>query len=271
MFEHLSPDMVIRLAMFLFILALMLLWERFAHRRLRPLKKLRWPSNFGIFLINSLLLVVVPISALEASLLSLQYKFGLFIWLKTALWPSIILTLLILDVTIYWQHRLFHRFSSLWRIHRMHHTDTEFDVTTALRFHPIEILLSVLIKAIVIILLGAPILAVIAFEIILNSAAMFNHSNICIPKRIDKYLRYFVVTPDMHRVHHSVRHDEHDFNYGFSLSCWDWLFGSYLAQPQDGHQQMTIGLDVFNQQEEARLDKLLTQPFRQPSKTCGES
>ncbi|WP_423910477.1 sterol desaturase family protein [Candidatus Spongiihabitans sp.] len=262
MFENLSPDMVIRLYAFSIVLGALVLWELLAPRRLNILRKLRWPSNFGIFLINSVLLVVIPASALGASLLSLEYKFGLFIWFKASLWPSIILTLLILDAAIYWQHRLFHRFGLLWRIHRMHHTDTEFDVTTALRFHPIEILLSILIKGAVIILLGAPILAVIGFEIILNSAAMFNHSNVRIPRWLDKYLRYIVVTPDMHRVHHSVYKDEHDFNYGFCLSWWDRLFGSYVSQPKDGHCGMTIGLEIFNQKEDARLDKLLTQPFR---------
>lgn len=262
MLEHLSFDMVIRLYAFSIVLGVMVLWELLAPKRLTVLKKLRWPSNFGIFLINTVLLVVVPVSALGASLLSLEYKFGLFIWFKVSLWPSIIGTLLILDVAIYWQHRLFHKFSSLWRIHRMHHTDTEFDVTTALRFHPIEILLSILIKAVVIILLGAPILAVIGFEIILNSSAMFNHSNVRMPKWLDKYIRYLVVTPDMHRVHHSVYKNEHDFNYGFCLSCWDRLFGSYRAQPRDGHREMKIGLEVFNQKNDGRLDKLLIQPFR---------
>lgn len=262
MFENLSFDMVVRLYAFLMVLGVMVLWELLAPRRLGVLRKLRWPSNFGIFLINSALLVIVPISALGASLLALEYKFGLFILFKVTLWPSIIITLLILDATIYWQHRLFHMLQSCWPIHRMHHTDTEFDVTTALRFHPIEILLSILIKAVVIILIGAPILAVIGFEIILNSSAMFNHSNVRIPRWLDKCLRYIVITPDMHRVHHSVHKNEHDFNYGFCLSCWDRLFGSYLDQPKDGHQEMKIGLEIFNQKEEARLDKLLTQPFR---------
>lgn len=262
MFENLSIDMLVRLSAFSIMLALMVLWEWLAPKRLNILRSGRWLSNFGIFLINSVLLVLVPASALAAALLSLEYKFGLFIWFKVALWPSIIVSLLVLDAAIYWQHRLFHRFATLWRIHRMHHTDTGFDVSTALRFHPIEILLSVLIKAGVIILLGAPLLAVIGFEIILNSSAMFNHSNVRMPRWCDKYLRYIIVTPDMHRVHHSVAKNEHDYNYGFCLSCWDRLFGSYLAQPKDGHQAMTIGLEIFNQKEEARLDKLLTQPFR---------
>ena len=262
MFDSLSPDLIIRMYVFLSVLGVMMCWELLAPRRSNLARQLRWPANFGIFLINSILLVVVPLSAVGAALLSLEYKFGLFIWLKTALWPSIILTLLVLDVAIYWQHRLLHICSPLWRIHRMHHTDTSFDVTTALRFHPIEIGLSVLIKGAVIVLLGAPILGVIAFEILLNSAAMFNHSNIRIPQWLDKYLRYLFVTPDMHRVHHSVYKDEHNFNYGFCLSCWDRLFASYIGQPKDGHQDMTIGLEVFNNKEETRLDKLLTQPFR---------
>ncbi len=262
MLESLSPDMVIRLYVFCIVLGVMVLWELLSPRRTNTPRKRRWQSNFGVFLINIILLMVVPMSALEAALLSLDYKFGLFIWFKVSLWPSIILTLLVLDMAIYWQHRLLHLFRPLWRIHRMHHTDTAFDVTTALRFHPIEILLSIFIKAVVIILLGAPILGVIAFEILLNSAAMFNHSNVRIAPWLDKYIRHIVVTPDMHRVHHSIHKDEHHFNYGFFLPCWDWLFASYHAQPKDGHQSMTIGLDIFNQEEEAGLDKLLTQPFR---------
>ncbi len=262
MFENLDFETVIRLRAFLIVLGVMMFWELVAPRRANILRMRRWPSNLGILFLNSLMLGVIPVTAVAASLLSLEFKFGLFIWLKVSLWPSIILSILILDVAIYWQHRIFHMFTPFWRIHRMHHTDTEFDVTTALRFHPVEILISILLKAAIIILLGAPILAVVAFEIILNGSAMFNHSNVRMPIWMDKLIRMFVVTPDMHRVHHSVKKNEHDFNYGFFLSVWDRLFGSYLDQPEDSHEAMAIGLDIFNQKSEARLDKMLTQPFR---------
>ncbi len=254
--------MVVRLYAFVLVLGVMTLWELLAPKRTGPARKTRWPSNFGVGIINVVMLSVVPISALAASLLSLEYRFGLFLWMETSLWPSIIASIVILDLVVYWQHRMLHIFKPLWRIHRMHHTDTAFDVTTALRFHPIEILLSIVLKGGVIVLLGAPILGVIAFEIILNGFAMFNHGNIRLPLWADKYLRYFIVTPDMHRVHHSVLEEEHAHNYGFFLSVWDGIFHSYIDQPEHGHETMAIGLDKFNDASEARLDKLLTQPFR---------
>jgi len=262
MFENLDFETVIRLRAFVVVLAVLVLWELVAPRRAGISRIRRWFANFGILFLNSLLLGALPVTAVAASLFALELKFGLFIWLKVSLWPSIILTLLILDAVIYWQHRIFHMLTPLWLVHRMHHTDIEFDVSTALRFHPIEIVISILLKAVVIILLGAPILAVIAFEIILNGSAMFNHSNIRMPLWLDKIVRYVVVTPDMHRVHHSVYKDERDFNYGFFLSIWDRIFGSYVDQPRDGHEGMAIGLDIFNKEDESRLDKLLTQPFR---------
>ncbi|MYB34554.1 MAG: sterol desaturase family protein, partial [Gammaproteobacteria bacterium] len=174
----------------------------------------------------------------------------------------VILCILVLDLLIYWQHRIFHMIEPFWRIHRMHHTDTAFDFTTALRFHPIEIFISILIKAVAIVLLGAPAFAVIAFEIILNGSAMFNHGNIKIPPVVDRLLRCIIVTPDMHRIHHSIDPKEHNMNYGFFLSVWDRIFGSYLNQPRQPQTTMPIGLEVFNQDSEARIDRLITQPFR---------
>ena len=206
--------------------------------------------------------MLVPVTAVGAALFSIFNQFGLFLWLELSLWPSIILSLVLLDLAIYWQHRIFHAIPRLWPIHRMHHTDTEFDVTTALRFHPVEILISILIKAAIIILIGAPVLAVIAFEIILNGTAMFNHGNIKLPAMVDKALRLVMVTPDMHRVHHAVHGAEYNTNYGFNLSIWDRLFSSYIAQPKDGHIKMQIGQPDYREQSETRLDKLLTQPFR---------
>ena len=252
----------LRLSVFFGLLLIIMLWEIIAPRRQKQNRKLRWLPNLSIVAVNSLLLIALPVTAVGAALFAVFNRFGLFIWLELSLWTSIILSLIVLDCAIYWQHRIFHAIPRLWRIHRMHHTDTEFDVTTALRFHPIEIVISMFIKAAVIILIGAPILAVILFEIILNGTAMFNHGNIKLPKVLDKVLRLILVTPDMHRVHHAVHDEEYNTNYGFNLSVWDRLFGSYTEQPRDGHATMKIGQPGYRESTEARLDKLLTQPFR---------
>ena len=260
--NDMNVETQLRLFIFVCLLAAMMLWEWFAPRRKNQHRKLRWLSNLGIVALNAALLMLVPITAVGAALFSIFNHFGLFLWMELSLWHSIILSLVLLDLAIYWQHRMFHAIPRLWPIHRMHHTDTEFDVTTALRFHPLEILISIVIKVVVIILLGAPLLAVIAFEIILNGTAMFNHANIRLPTMVDKILRLVIVTPDMHRVHHSIHDDEYNTNYGFNLSLWDRLFSSYTAQPEDGHAEMRIGQPDYRDPNEARLDKLLTQPFR---------
>ena len=257
-----NPETQIRLAVFFVILIAMMSWEALAPRRTTPKRATRWPANLGIVALNTALLMLAPVSAVGAALFSVFNHFGLFLWLQLPLWPAIILSLLLLDLTIYWQHRLFHAIPQAWPIHRMHHTDTEFDVTTGLRFHPIEIVISIAIKAAVIILLGVPLLAAIAFEVILNATAMFNHGNIKLPAAMDKVLRWFIVTPDMHRVHHSVDAREYNTNYGFNLSLWDRLFSSYTAQPKDSHREMQIGQHQYRNPTEARLDKMLTQPFR---------
>ncbi|MGI9311388.1 MAG: sterol desaturase family protein [bacterium] len=257
-----SPEAPIRLSVFFAVLLGMMIWERFAPRRAAQRRALRWPGNLGVGALNALLLALAPLSAVGAALFSIFNQFGLLLWLQLPLWPSIIISLLLLDLAVYWQHRLFHAIPMAWKFHRMHHTDTEFDATTALRFHPLEIVVSMLIKAAVIVLLGAPVLAAIAFEIILNAAAMFNHGNVKLPRLADRALRWLVVTPDMHRVHHAVHADEYNRNYGFSLSLWDRLFGSYAAQPRDGHAAMQIGQRNYRARDEARLDRLLTQPFR---------
>jgi len=259
---ELDPEQVLRLSCFMAVLVLLGVWEWGRPRRKNSARMLRWPSNFGILLSNVVVLSLLPLTAVTSAYFALEHRFGLFVWLEMPLWLSVILSLLVLDAVIYWQHRLFHLITPMWRVHRMHHTDLEFDVTTALRFHPVEIVVSLLIKAAVIILLGAPVLSVIAFEIILNGSAMFNHSNIRLPRHVDRCLRSVVVTPDMHRVHHSVHGSEHQFNFGFCLSVWDKMFGSYVGQPRAGHEQMEIGLNDFRGPEEGRLDKLLTQPFR---------
>jgi sterol desaturase/sphingolipid hydroxylase (fatty acid hydroxylase superfamily) len=172
-------------------------------------------------------------------------------------------SVVILDLAIYLQHVLFHAVPVLWRLHRMHHADLEFDVSTGLRFHPIEILLSMLIKFAVVVALGAPALSVLVFEVLLNATSMFNHANVRIPTWIDRVLRWIVVTPDMHRVHHSILSRETNSNFGFNLPWWDRLFGTYRAQPVAGHENMTIGIEQFRDSRELGLDRMLVQPFRQ--------
>ncbi|MFT5113685.1 MAG: sterol desaturase/sphingolipid hydroxylase (fatty acid hydroxylase superfamily), partial [Parasphingorhabdus sp.] len=204
----------------------------------------------------------LPAGAVGAAFFSQVNGYGLFnIWL-TDTTAGLIAAFFLLDLAIYFQHRIFHAVPLLWRLHRVHHSDIGFDVTTALRFHPLEILLSLLIKMSLIVILGAPIISVIIFEIVLNGAAMFNHANMNITKGLDRLLRLFVVTPDMHRIHHSVHNKETNSNFGFNIPWWDRLFGTYTDQPRDGHDEMLIGLAEFRQQPDQRLDKLLVQPFR---------
>jgi sterol desaturase/sphingolipid hydroxylase (fatty acid hydroxylase superfamily) len=178
------------------------------------------------------------------------------------LWAAVPLAVVLLDLAIYLQHVLFHAVPALWRLHRMHHADLEFDVTTGARFHPLEILLSMAIKLGVVAALGAPAVAVLMFEMLLNATAMFNHSNVRMPARLDSSLRWIVVTPDMHRVHHSVNPREANSNFGFNLPWWDRLFGTYRPEPTAGHESMTIGIEQFREPAEQRLDRMLTQPFR---------
>ncbi|WP_417617063.1 sterol desaturase family protein [Oceanisphaera sp.] len=260
MLEH---EPWIRLGCFAGVLLTMMLWEWRSPRRPQHLGRLRrWPHNLLLVVINTLLLrLFFPLAAVGAALLASEHGWGLFNLLAIPFWLKLVLCLLILDLLIYWQHRLFHALPGLWRLHRVHHADLEFDVTTGLRFHPLEILLSMLLKLAAVILLGAPALAVLLFEVLLNATAMFNHGNIKLPKRLDAVLRRVLVTPDMHRVHHSVIPTETDSNFGFNLPWWDRLFGTYQAQPKAGQLGMTIGLTQFRDPAELRLHRLLLQPF----------
>ena len=174
--------------------------------------------------------------------------------------------MILLDLAIYGQHVIFHAVPVLWRLHRMHHADTEFDVTTGLRFHPLEIVLSMGIKFVVVVALGAPAVAVLIFEVVLNGTSLFNHGNVRMPAGVDRVLRWILVTPDMHRVHHSIHRDETDSNFGFNVPWWDRLFGTYRAQPRDGHDGMTIGIDRFRPPRDAWLDRMLLQPLAGPPK-----
>jgi sterol desaturase/sphingolipid hydroxylase (fatty acid hydroxylase superfamily) len=223
----------------------------------------RWPSNIGVVVLDTLLVrLVFPTAAVGVALLAEAHGWGLLHALNAPAWLSIISSVILLDLAIYLQHVLFHAVPVLWRLHRVHHADLEFDVTTGARFHPIEILLSMGIKLGVVAALGAPAVAVLIFEVLLNATSMFNHGNVRLPQRIDPVLRWIVVTPDMHRVHHSVVPRETNSNFGFNLPWWDRLCGTYRAQPAAGHGGMTIGIEQFRDPRELRLDRMLLQPFR---------
>jgi sterol desaturase/sphingolipid hydroxylase (fatty acid hydroxylase superfamily) len=242
-------------------------WELLAPRRRWAVGRApRWPSNLGVLAVDALTVrLVIPIAAVGVALLAAAHGFGLFHWLAWPAWFAGIVGFVVLDLVIYGQHVVFHHVPWLWRLHRMHHADLDIDVTTGVRFHPIEILLSMLIKIAAVALIGIPAAAVVAFEVVLNATSMFNHSNAAMPAWLDRFARLVVVTPDMHRVHHSVVRAETDSNFGFNLPWWDRLFGTYRAQPAAGHDGITIGLPIFRDPRELRLDRLLTQPFRQPA------
>jgi sterol desaturase/sphingolipid hydroxylase (fatty acid hydroxylase superfamily) len=262
----LPSEPLIRLAAFAAVFALMALWEaRAPRRRTDPGRRLRWPGNLGLVLINTIALrLLLPITAIGAALAAGSTGWGLLHLWPVSPWLAFPVTILVLDLAIYAQHVLFHAVPALWRLHRMHHADLGFDVSTGLRFHPGEILLSALWKIAVVAALGAPPIAVLAFEVLLNATAMFNHANIGLG-RLDRQLRWLLVTPDMHRIHHSVIRQETDSNFGFNLPWWDRLFRTYRARPEAGQLGMTIGLPEFRRPAESRLDRLLTQPFRSPS------
>ena len=263
MTDLLPYEPIIRLSCFLGVLLAMMGWEwRWPRRTLSLSRARRWPANLGIILIDSgVLRWLFPVLAVGMAELAENRSWGLFHGLNAPFWLALVATLLLLDLTIYAQHVAFHKIPLLWRLHRMHHTDLDFDVTTALRFHPLEIVLSMLLKLAVVVLLGAPPVAVMLFEVILNATALFNHGNVRLSRKLDRALRWVLVTPDMHRVHHSIHREETDSNFGFNLPWWDRLFGTYRDQPRDGHVGMTIGLEYFRDWRATRLDGLLLQPF----------
>ena len=260
----LAHEAVIRGACFLGVLAVMMLWETLAARRRRDHSRFaRWPGNLGIVVLDTLLLrLLFPTAAVGLALIAEARGWGLLNTLPLPLWANVVIAVLLLDLAIYLQHVMFHAVPAFWRLHRMHHADLDFDTTTGVRFHPFEICLSMGIKLMVVAALGAPALGVLIFEVVLSATSLFNHGNVHIPARIDRWLRLFVVTPDMHRVHHSIVPRETNSNFGFNLPWWDRLFGTYRAQPAAGHQDMTIGLEQFRAAGESRLDRLLLQPFR---------
>ncbi|MFZ1494175.1 MAG: sterol desaturase family protein [Candidatus Competibacter denitrificans] len=257
----------IRLGFFLIVLLAMMAWEwRRPRRSLSLLRVRRWPANFGLIAVDTVVLrLLFPLLAVGTAQVTADKSWGLLNRLDVPWALAVITALLVLDLTVYAQHVAFHKIAPLWRLHRTHHTDLDLDVTTALRFHPLEIVLSMLIKLAMVTALGAPPVAVLLFEVLLNATAMFNHSNIDFSPGLDRILRWLVVTPDMHRVHHSIHRVETDSNFGFNLPWWDRLFGTYRGQPQDGHLGMRIGLKAFRDWRATRLDGLLLQPFLKPN------
>jgi sterol desaturase/sphingolipid hydroxylase (fatty acid hydroxylase superfamily) len=257
-------EITIRLGSFFGVFVVMALWERLAPRRaLTVSKALRWASNLGIVLLNTLLLrLLFGAAAVGVALFARDQAWGLLNYFDIAFAFAVVVSIIVLDFAIYLQHIMFHAVPALWRLHRMHHADLDFDVTTGARFHPIEIILSMFIKFAVIIVLGAPVLAVVVFEVLLNATSMFNHSNVYIPRALDWALRWFVVTPEMHRVHHSIEDDETNSNFGFNLPWWDRVCGTYRDQPRAGHEGMTIGIRTFRDVAQCQsLPRMLLMPF----------
>ncbi|MBU2487199.1 MAG: sterol desaturase family protein [Alphaproteobacteria bacterium] len=263
----LAAEPMIRLAAFLGVLAAMAIWEVAAPRRRREIPRvIRWTNNLALVVLDTAILrLTFPILAVGLAITAEDKGWGLFNNVDVAPWFAIVVSMLLLDLAIYLQHVMFHAVPGLWRLHRMHHADLDFDATTGLRFHPVEILISMGVKLAVVAALGPPAVAVLLFEVLLNATALFNHANIDLPRPVDRVLRLFVVTPDMHRVHHSIDPRETNSNYGFNLPWWDRLLGTYIAQPARGHQGMEIGIEQFRTTRDLWLDRMLIQPVRGPA------
>jgi len=260
----LSHEPAIRLTFFFGIFAVMALWELLAPRRALVLPKARrWGANLGLVVLNTVALrFIFPAAGVGMAAFAAQHGWGLFNYNVAPGWLAVVASVVLLDLAIYLQHVMMHSVPALWRLHRVHHADLDFDVTTGARFHTIEILLSMLIKFAVIAVLGPPVVAVVIFEVLLNATSMFNHSNVRLPLGLDRALRRVIVTPDMHRVHHSVEDDETNSNFGFSLPWWDRLFGTYRDQPRAGHEAMTIGIRTFRDPKRCDgLPGMLAMPF----------
>lgn len=255
-------ESLVRLTTFLGVFIALALWEYYCPRRLlvRPRRE-RWLVNLSLTVLNTVLVrLTVGGVAFAAAVFAAEQGIGVFHWLTLPTWTAVVFTLLSLDLAIYLQHVMFHALPVLWRLHRVHHADLDFDATTGLRFHPLEIVLSLGFKVALVVLLGALPCAVVAFEVLLNASSVFNHGNVALPEYIDRWLRRVVVTPDMHRVHHSTYTSETNANFGFAISWWDHLCGTYRAQPELGHVRMDIGLSDYR--SPLNLGQLLLLPFR---------
>ena len=262
-----ANEPLIRMGFFVGVFALMALWETASPRRALLLsRRQRWTANLGLVLLNTVVVrLMFPLAAVGVAALAAERGWGLLNLYAVPLWAAVPLAVVAMDFAIWLQHVMVHAVPALWRLHRVHHADVDYDLTTGARFHPLEIVLSMGIKFATIALLGAPVLAVLVFEVLLSACAMFNHGNIRLPTRVDRVLRWFLVTPDMHRVHHSVEDDESNSNFGFNLTWWDRLFGTYREQPRAGQLGMTIGIhDHTDPHEVARLPGMLLLPFKGP-------
>ncbi|MDE0112285.1 MAG: sterol desaturase family protein [Albidovulum sp.] len=253
-----------RIAVFVGALAILAIAEVIVPKQRHEIPRLiRWTNNFGVVIVDALLVrIVFPVAATGLAVVAHEEGWGLLNIMAAPGWLAFLASFLFFDFVIYIQHVVLHAVPALWRLHRMHHADLEFDVSTGLRFHPGEILLSFALKLAVVLAIGPPAAAVLVFEIVLNATSMFNHSNIRIPPRADRLLRWILVTPDMHRIHHSVYPTDNNSNFGFNLPWWDRLLGTYRSKPKDGYRNMTIGLDEFRTRRDLWLDRMLTQPFR---------
>ncbi len=261
----LGHEIPIRLSFFFGIFAVVAAWEQLAPRRIPTVSRaIRWSNNLGLVFLNSLVLrLLFPVAAAGVAAVAHQRGWGLLNNYEVAFSVATVVAVIAMDFVLYLQHVMFHAIPVLWRLHRVHHADPDYDVTTGARFHTLEIILSMLIKFATIALLGPPVVAVVIFEVLLNVTAMFNHGNITLPRNADRLLRLLVVTPDMHRVHHSVEDDESNSNFGFNLPWWDRLFGTYRDQPRAGHQGMTTGLRAFREPGQVSwLPGMLMLPFR---------
>jgi len=258
-----ETETIIRLGAFATVFVLLALVERMApRRRLLTSKPRRWLANLTIVALNPLCVVLLfPILPTGIALIADKQGWGLFNQVNIPFWLEMAAGVILLDLVVYTQHVLHHAIPLLWRLHMVHHADLDFDLTTGLRFHPIEIVVSMAIKLAAVAVLGVAPLAVLIFEVALNTTSMFNHSNITIPRTVDRWMRLLVVTPDMHRVHHSVIIRETNSNYGFSLPWWDRLFGTYKDQPAKGHKEMVIGLSQFREAKKLSLPRILILPF----------
>ncbi len=262
-------ESTIRLTVFLSLIVILGGAQRLFPRRKPSQPQLkRWLTNFSLVILDSLIVrltlgLILPVTV---SNWAQEQNIGLFNITNMSYALAVVISVIFLDALIYWQHRIFHKIPILWRLHRVHHYDADYDLSTALRFHPVEIILSVLVKNTAIILLGAPAAAVILFEVILNGMALFNHANLALPNKADRFLRRFIVTPDMHRVHHSIYSNEMHSNFGFNLSIWDRLFSSYVPQPKDGHTKMIIGQPDTGKLPTNSLVWLLSSALKQPLK-----
>ena len=261
----LENELTIRLSFFFGVFAFMALWEIIAPRRALTVSKfIRWSNNLGLVFFNSFILrILFPAAAVGVAAFAQTHGWGLLNYYELPLLLAVIIAVIAMDFIIYLQHVMVHAVPLLWRLHRVHHADLDYDVTTGARFHTLEIILSMLIKFATIIVLGAPVVAVVIFEVVLNALAMFNHGNVGLPKSLDSFLRWFIVTPDMHRVHHSVEDDETNSNFGFNLTWWDRLFGTYREQPRGGQLGFTIGIHKYRDFKQTNLIMgMLLLPFK---------